>query len=340
MGRTGFFVLYGLRTRVHGRGEAGGLRRSAGRATSLFAALVLAACSDPAPAPGRADHPGRSGERLAVSAVDDAGRTIRLPRPAGRVVSLLPAGTETLAALGAADVLVGRTRYDTGAEFAHLPSVGGGLDPSLEALVALRPDLVVAWEPAGGESRLRSRLEELGIPVFAIQTRDTADVYANIANLGRLVGRDRAAAGLGERIRAGLDSVRSTITPGARPRVLFVVSVDPPMTAGLHNFIAELIEVAGGAPLDIAGTAPGLSPQVSLEEVIRRDPDVVLLPVGRDASMNAERLAREPGWRELRAIREGRIVEVPADLVNRPGPRLAEMARVLRDAIREGGVRR
>lgn len=338
MGRTGFFVLHGPSTQVHLFDGQGQLRRFAARAASVCAALILTACSDPAPA---ADGDGRSetsADRPGVSAVDDAGRTVRLPRPAARVVSLLPAASETLVALGAGDVLVGRTRYDTEPEFAHLPSVGGGLDPSLEALVSLRPDLVVAWEPAGGESRLRSRLAELGIPVFAIQTRDTSDVYANITDLGRLVGRDGAAAALSERVRTGLDSVRSTVPAGARPRVLFVVSVDPPMTAGLDNFIAELIEVAGGVPLDIAGSAPGLSPQVSLEEVIRRDPDVVLLPVGTDASMNAERLAREPGWRELRAIREGRIVEVPADLVNRPGPRLPEMARVLRDAIHRGGV--
>lgn len=310
---------------------------------AILALAALAGCGD-APARAGGDPPRPLGDSapgaFAITAVDDAGREIRLGRPARRIVSLLPAGTETLLALGAGDHLVGRTRYDTDSAVAHLPSVGGGLDPSLEAMVALGPDLVVAWEPAGGDARLRTRLEALGIPVFAIQTRDTTDIFRNVENLGRLTGRSEAATRLAAGMRATLDSVRRSVPPGPRPTVLFVVSVDPPMVAGLDNFLAEAIGVAGGEPLDIAGPAPGLSPQVSLEELVRRQPDVVILPVGEDASMTAARLAGEPGWSALRAVKEGRIAEVPADLVNRPGPRLGEMARVLRaalDSARAGG---
>lgn len=291
----------------------------------VLTALGAGGCAEP-PAPSGDSSTG-------VSVVDDAGRTIRLDRPARRVVSLLPAGTETLFAIGAGDLVVGRTRYDTDAAVRHLPSVGGGLDPSLEALVGLRPDLVVAWEPASGESRLTARLEEMGIPVLSIQTRDTADILRNIDWLGRLTGRSAAADSVAGAVRAELDAVRESVPQGTRPTVLFVVSVDPPMTAGTGNFLSELIAVAGGDPLDLSADAPGLSPQVSLEELIRRDPDVVILPVSADLSMTAERLARLPGWRELTAVREGRVAEVPADLVNRPGPRIGKMARVLREAI-------
>lgn len=299
---------------------------------ALLATLAAAGCAEP---PARIDDaPG------AVSAVDDAGRTIRLDRPARRIISLLPAGTETLFALGAGDLVVGRTRYDTDPAVQHLPSVGGGLDPSLEALVALRPDLVVAWEPAGGGSRLSVRLGEMGIPVFSIQTRDTADIMQNMESLGRLTGRTAAADSVAGAVRAELDAVRASVPPGPRPNVLFVVSVDPPMTAGTGNFLAELIGVAGGDPLDVSADAPGLSPQVSLEELVRRDPDVVILPVSDDPSMTAERLARLPGWRELSAVRAGRVAEVPADLVNRPGPKIGEMARVLRDAIARAAEQR
>ena len=311
-------------------------------ATSLALAIATAGCGGESGAGARAlrdDAPSSYAGGSPVSAVDDAGRTVRLDRPARRIVSLLPAGSETLMAMGAGDLLVGRTRYDTDPAVAHLPSVGGGLDPSLEALVALDPDLVIAWEPAGGRSAIRARLEEMGIAVFSIQTRDTADIFSNVESLGRLTGRAGAAARLASRMRAELDSVRHAVPPGPRPTVLFVVAVDPPMVAGLDNFIAELIGVAGGEPLDIAGPARGLSPQVSLEELIRRQPDVVILPVGDDPSMTAERLSSEPGWSALRAVREGRVVEVPADLVNRPGPRIGEMARVLRAAMdrAEGG---
>ena len=285
---------------------------------------LCTSCSEPAP------EPRASG---GVQATDDVGRVVRLEAPARRVVALLPAATETLFALGAGDRVVGRTRYDEDPALAHLPSVGGGLDPNLEALVALRPELVVAWESPAG-SRLRARLEELGIPVFAAATRDTLAIHRMIDGLGRLVGRPAAADSLRARIRAQLDSVRAAVPPGPRPSVLYLVGADPPMVAGTDNFIAELIEVAGGEPVAISGELKGVSPQVSLEALIRLQPDVLILPVGEDPTVSLERLAGAPGWRELRAIREGRAAEVPALLVNRPGPAIGEMAKLLREVLR------
>ena len=294
-----------------------------------LALCTVAACSDSAP---RRETVGDS----AVVATDDVGRRVELTRPARRVVSLLPAATETVAALGAPARVVGRTRYDTEEWLAHLPSVGGGLDPNLEAIVALRPDLVVAWESPTG-SKVRDRLEALGIPVYAAATRDTAAIYRTIVGLGRLLGRNAAADSLAGHIRAQLDSVRASVPAGPRPSVLYVVAVDPPMIAGTDNFISELIEVAGGKPVAISGDRKGLSPQVSLEELIRRQPEVVILPVGEDPAVDLERLQREPGWRELAAIRSGRAAEVPALLVNRPGPSIGEMAKVLREVLRTHG---
>jgi iron complex transport system substrate-binding protein len=293
-----------------------------------FALFAVAACGEPGP---RADTSVRGDST--VHATDDVGRTVELPHPARRVVSLLPAATETLAELGAADRVVGRTRYDTEAWIADLPSVGGGLDPNLEAIIALRPDLVVAWESPTG-SRVRDRLESLGIAVYAAATRDTAAIYRTIQGLGALLGRAGAADSLAGHIRAQLDSVRASVPPGPRPSVLYVVAADPPMIAGTDNFISELIEVAGGAPVQISGDRKGLSPQVSLEELVRRQPEVVILPVGEDPAVDLERLRGEPGWRDLAAIREGRAAEVPALLVNRPGPSIGEMAKVLREVLR------
>ncbi len=325
--------------REQGTGERGQRSENGGRAAfrkggallllALLALLVAGGCGE-APGPRRP-----AGAEDGVVAVDDTGREVRLPRPARRVVSLLPAGTETVFALGAGDRLVGRTRYDTEPHLAHLPSVGGGLDPSLEALVALRPDLVLAWEPPGG-SRVRARLEELGIPVFALATRDTAAVFRNVRSLGRLLGRDSAARALEDRVHAGLDSVRASVPAGARPSVLYVVSLDPPIIAGTGNFLAELIEVAGGDPVAISDERPGVSPQVSLEEVLRLRPDVVILPVGGDSAATLDRLRSEPGWRDLDAVRQGRVAAVPADLMGRPGPGLGGIARRMREAIRAG----
>jgi iron complex transport system substrate-binding protein len=266
----------------------------------------------------------------AVSAVDDAGRTVRLDRPARRVLSLVPSGTETLFALGAGEQVVGRTQFDKDPAAAHLPSVGGGLDPSMETLLSLRPELVIAWN-ADKSPGLRERLEQMGIEVFALETRDTTDVFRNIERLGHLVGRDRAADSLAAHIRGELAAVRAAVRERPRPSVLYVVWNDPPMTAGPNTFIAQVIGVAGGRTV-----FPDLEqdwPQVSMEEIVRRQPDVVVLPVGEDRAHSVRRLLDAPGWRELAAVREGRMVEVPTDLVNRPGPRLGEAARVMRDAL-------
>lgn len=313
------------------------------------ALLVLAACGGAEDREDRAASPPSTDVSSSASSsspdtagpvevVDDAGRTVRLPRPARRVVSLLPAGTETLFALGAGDRVVGRTRYDEGPHVDSLPSVGGGLDPSLEALTALRPDLVLAFETAGGSSRLRDRLEALGVPVFAIRTQDTTDVFRTVERLGTLVGRRAAADSVAAALRARLDAVRASVPPGPRPTLVYVVSVDPPMLAGEGTFLHELAGVAGGEPLAV-GT--GLWPRVSLEALVRARPDVVVLPVFDDPDASVARLREAAGWRELEAVREGRIAVVSADLMNRPGPSIGEAAEVLRDAIRramEGGA--
>lgn len=295
---------------------------------------LLAACGETregaSPTPAAAEG--------AVAVVDDAGDTVRLPRPARRIVSLIPSANETLLALGAGDRIVGRTRYDEAPELAALPSVGGGLDPSLETLLSLRPELVIAWA-SEKRSAVRYRLEEMGIPVFAVDPQDTADVFRSIHALGALTGRSPAADSLAASIRGELEEVRTSVAGRPRPSVFFVVWNDPPMTAGPETFVAQLIGVAGGRTVfpDLRANWP----QVSMEEIVRRQPEVVVLPVGEDGALSLERLRAAPGWRDLRAVREGRVATVPANLVSRPGPHVGEAARALRDAIGSaaGGAR-
>jgi iron complex transport system substrate-binding protein len=295
-----------------------------GRTTALLllAATLAAACS-PAPA---ADAPA---ER-AVQAVDSGGDTVRLPAPAARIVSLVPSVTETLVAIGAGDRLVARTDYDLAPGLQSLPSLGGGLDPSLEALVALRPDVVVGWDAAGANP-LRARLRGLGIPFFAVLVTDTGDVYRAMDAMGRLTARGAAADSLARGVRAEIEAVRASIA-GRPPRpVFFLVSADPPMTAGPGTFIVQLIEAAGGRSVfEDAGTE---WPTISMEALVRRDPEVVLLPTWEGATDRVRVLSTRPGWRELSAVRAGRVHALPADEVNRPGPGMGRTARLLRDAI-------
>jgi iron complex transport system substrate-binding protein len=297
-------------------------------ASAALAAALLAGCG------GRADAGARpasgSAADSSVSAVDDAGRTLTLARPARRIVALVPAITETVIALGAADRLVGRTDYDKGPLVERLPSVGGGLDPSTEKLVSLHPDLVVGWETSG-RTELRDRLAALGIPVFAMKIEDTTDVFRSVRNLGALTGRTRAADSVSASIRRDLDAVRASVASTPRPSVFFIVWNDPPMTAGAKTFVSQVIEVAGGR--NVFADQQALWPNVSLEEIVRRQPDFVLVPAGEQGTLRLDALKAAPGWRELRALREGRGVTVPAQVVNQPGPHLAQAARAIRDAI-------
>jgi iron complex transport system substrate-binding protein len=296
----------------------------------LLLLALLAACA-PADAPARdavlADSATVTTAPVAVT--DDAGHELRLAHPARRIISLVPSATETLLALGAREQLVARTRYDTDPALAELPSLGGGLDPSLEALVALRPELVVVFETAGG-SPLGRQLERVGVPVFGVAPEDTADAFAIIGQLGDLAGREAAADSLASTLRAELDAVRRSVAGLDTPSVFYVAGLDPLLTPGPHTFVSELIGVAGGRVL-----FPELTqhwPQGSLEQVVRRQPDVVLVPVG-DAEVRLKAILGAPGWRDLRAVREGRVVPLDAELLSRPGPRLGEAARALRAAI-------
>lgn len=272
---------------------------------------------------------------------DDTGHPVILRAPANRIISLVPSGTEVLVALGAARSLVGRTMYDTEPELARIPSVGGGLNPNAETMIGLAPDLLITWAGTKNDP-VREQLASSGAAIYGMRTRDTGDVFQSITRLAHLTGRDSAGHALALRIRAELNAVRRSVAGRATPSVLFILWGDPPMTAGPNTFIAQLISLAGGRSL-----FPDVDKdwaQVSVEEIVRRSPEYLVLPVGEDR--NVARLRSAPGWRDLPAVKAGRIIEIPADLMNRPGPNIAEAARRLRDGIHPelrrpspGGVR-
>ncbi|HEV7705557.1 MAG TPA: cobalamin-binding protein [Gemmatimonadaceae bacterium] len=304
------------------------------RAACIALAAGALACSRDARIPARdstgaaiaAAHPSDALNSGAISIVDDGGFTVTLPHPAQRVISLVPSAMETLIALGATKQVVGRTRYDRAPEAAAIPSVGGGLDPSVEAMVSLRPDLVISWE-SDKRQEVRQKLTSLGIPVFILRTQDTTDIFHGIASIGRLTGHDSAANAIATAVRETLDSVRRDVAGRTVPTVFYVVDNDPPMTAGRHTFLAELISLAGAH--SIFDDLDQLWPSIAMEEIVRRDPDILVVPVGEFKGNSLERFRTLPGWRNLRAVRTGRVVTVSADLVSRPGPSIAQTARVL-----------
>ena len=304
------------------------------RSSAVWLIATAVACGDRAePSSGRGQE-GADNVSASVQVVDDANREVRLARPATRVVSLVPGATETILALGGGAALVARTDYDEDFRLAHLPSIGGGLTPSLELIASLQPDLVIAWEEAGS-ARIRPRLESLGVPVYADQTRDTAGIYSSIERLGRLLGLDAAADSVAVSIRRELELVRESVRALRRPPVVYLVSLDPPMAASSGLYIGEMIEVAGGRNVFADLAEP--SPQISLEEIVRRQPEIILIPSGGDEGPIIDRLRRTPGWSGLLASGTARVATLPADILHRPGPAVVGAARALRDSMHGSG---
>jgi iron complex transport system substrate-binding protein len=290
--------------------------------------LLLAACRQQSPtrAEAAADHP--------ITVADDDGRTVSLPHPPRRILSLVPSATETIIALGAGDRLVGRTRYDRDTLLAGLPVVGGGLDPNLETIVGLAPELVVTWS-SDKRAETRHRLDAAGIPTLNLSLQDTTDAFRAITLLGDALDIPAHATRLLRQLRDSMSDTRRLAAAEERRRVFYVVYNDPPMTMGPATFIAQMLDLAGGE--NVFADAAMNWPTVSLEQIVRRDPDLVVLPVGEMPARTLDRLRTEPGWRDLRAVKRGCVVHVEADVVNRPGPNIARAAEQLRTAIHRPG---
>jgi iron complex transport system substrate-binding protein len=258
----------------------------------------------------------------AAEVIDDTGHALRLAAPPARIVSLLPSLTETVCALGACARLVGVDRYSNWPPAVQkLPQVGGGLDPSVEAVAALRPDLVLMSTASPAAPRLRA----LGLTVVQLEPRTTADLRRVAAALGELLHVDGAEALLRD-IDDGVQAAARALPDSARgARVYFEVS-PAPYAAGRGSFIGELIEALGLVNA-VDDAALGPFPRLNPEYVVRAAPDVV---IAADASLRD--MARRPGWAALPALRTGRTCAFDGnerDILVRPGPRMAEAARLL-----------
>ncbi len=255
----------------------------------LFVLLGLAAGCGGESAPGTGDgSPGtrdrqpesptvaEGGPGEAVVVRDQAGREVQLPSPPARVISLVPAATGILLAMGEGDRLVGRTDYDGDPAVDHLPSVGGGLHPSLELLTSLDPHIVIRFE--GDQDRATpSALERAGIPHLAVRPDRLDDIFEMIALLGDLLGVPGQAEALESELRGELAEVQDRIAGEPPVRTLFLLGGDPPWVAGPGTFLHELVEIAGGLNVLDEGEVPLYGP-VSVEEVIRREVSILLIP--------------------------------------------------------------
>jgi len=257
---------------------------------------------------------------------DDLGRKVTIPAEPKRIVVMLPSATETVCALGACDKIVATDNYSNWPEAVKkLPKAGGLYDPNVELIVSLKPDLVIASK----YGKLVDRLEEVGIPAYAVKTETYEDIFATARKLGRVLNREAQAEALVARIRSEVYRLESRAAKAkTRPTVYYEIDATP-YTVGPNSFIGVLIQKARGE--NIVPPELGLFPKISPEFVVEKDPEVIVLgdaPYG----VNLEALKKRPGWAKIRAVREGRVCELTkaeTDLVHRPGPRVPEGLRVL-----------
>jgi ABC-type Fe3+-hydroxamate transport system substrate-binding protein len=225
---------------------------------------------------------GTGAPAFPVTVGDVAGRVLSFEAPPGRIVSLVPSATRTLEALGARDLLVGRTAYDTSASLSHLPSVGEGLQPSLEALLALLPDLVVRY--AGASDRVTPiRLDERGVRHLAVRPDRMEDVRSLIRDLGAVTGRGHQADSLLAHMDAVFREIRKRVAGRPAVRVAYLLGGNPPWVAGPGTFIHELLSAAGGEN-SFADLEVPYGP-VSPEELLVRNIELILAPEGEELSL-------------------------------------------------------
>lgn len=281
----------------------------------LLVALTLAACA-----------PGASSNAAGLTLKDGLGREVKLASPAQRVVSLAPSNTEILFALGAGDKVIGRDEFSDYPEAAKaVQSVGGSMgEYSLETIVSLQPDLVLASELNSPE--LVSSLEKLGLTVFYLPNpKSFDDLYTNLETVATLTGRD--ATKLTDSLKARVAAVDEKIAVLSNHPVVFyeIDATDPskPYTAGVDTFIHFIINRAGGTNFtELAGITDAY-PQVSLEQLVVMPPDVIILGDSMWGT-TPEVVAERPGWSALTAVAEARVYPFDDNLVSRPGPRLVD----------------
>ncbi|HEV8200788.1 MAG TPA: cobalamin-binding protein [Candidatus Polarisedimenticolia bacterium] len=259
---------------------------------------------------------------------DGLGRLVVIPAPPRRIVTLAPNATDTIAALGLGDRLVGVSDFcQPPPEAKEVRRVGGLLTPDLEVIRALKPDLLVG-STSGNDPGLASEAQALGIPLFILNAETVEQVLEGIGGLGVALGEQAKATALVQGLRARLDAVDRRVAGRPRPRVLYIVWGDPLVVPGAKAFLTDAIRRAGGD--SVTDDAPAAHPTYSIEAAIARSPEVILTSEYNRA--DAEKLRKDPAWQSVPAVASGRVYVVGDELV-RPGPAIVggieEMARRL-----------
>ena len=297
------------------------------RIAILIASLLLiASCggtgtAGPSATAAPSARPSQSAAAFPTSVTDFQNRSVAISKRPERIVSIGPSNTEFLFALGAGDRVVGADDFSDEPAAAKAKEHVGGVKVNLEKVASLRPDLIVTVKFSDGTI---AALTQLGAAVLVVDPQGLRDVSRTATLLGQAVGADGRM--LAADIQKQLDAVSAKTQGAAKPRVFHEVDASDlakMYTAGPGSFIDDLITVAGGT--NIAAAAKTAYPTISAEEVVRADPEVIVLGDAAYGTTVAAVIAR-PGWSVLSAVKNKRVFEVPGNLFSRPGPRVGAAA--------------
>ena len=258
-----------------------------------------------------------------VSVVDDAGRTVEVVKNPQRLVSLAPSNTEILFALGLGDKVVGVTDFcDYPEEAKAIEQVGTYFEPNIEMIFSLSPDLVLAIPDV---PEVVAKLEELGIPALILDPSDLEGILADIQLVGQATGAETEAEALVSELR-GRIAVVTEKAGEAKERVRVFCEIDAtdpskPWASGPGSFMDAMIRLSGGT--NVAAGADSPWPQLSAEEIIAKDPEIIILADSK-YGVTAESVGERPGWDVITAVKEGAIYDIDDDLISRPGPRIVD----------------
>jgi iron complex transport system substrate-binding protein len=316
-------------------GACTGAAASASPSPSAAPSVAIATAAPPSPTPAPTPTPAAA---FPVSLTDDEGTVVAIAAEPKKIVSLTPAATETLFAIGAGDRVVAKVE-----DIANYPPAAGALPVvatfngvDTEKIVGLDPDLVIAGGNFGTSPEAVTKLRSLGIPVLVVYAADVEGAFKDIELIGSATGEFDAAKDLTASMRAAFDQVSAATAGLTAPRVFYETGTDGATVFGIadDSVYEEMIKLAGGAPVTTGSAEKWDMPT---ETLVAADPQIIVLGDGA-YGVTADAVAARPGWNVLTAVKDGAIKTVDDIVVTRPGPRLAEGLLILAGAVHPDAV--
>jgi iron complex transport system substrate-binding protein len=262
------------------------------------------------------------GTSFAYQVTDEIGRKVNIKNVPQRIVSLAPGVTETLYAMNLGSKIVGVTSYcNWPAEAKQKQQIGGFINPSIEKIISLQPDLIIATAD-GNRKETIDQLQRVGLPVYVTNPANTSGLINSILHIGEITAEEKAAHILVGSLQKRLDNIRRQTKGKSRPRVFFQIGFEPVITAGRGTLIDEIITQAGG--LNIAGNETARYPRYSAESLMAGSPDIILFaPMANDKEFTAAKNFWQ-NFQEIPAIRNNKFYPIETDLISRASPRIID----------------